>query len=398
MVEEISARLLVIDDNEDVGRFLSKMGNLCGYQADHVENIEDCESYLKQFNPDIITLDLQMPETDGVEFLRWLSSKECKSNILLISGMDNRTLSSSMDLGKHLGLNIIGTLQKPVQISEIKSILKRFIEKNKKIIFTENDLEDALKKEQFVVYYQPRISIDSQIKTVCGVEALVRWQNEDGSIISPGEFIPLAERTGQIREITWQVLDIAFKDLVEWEKQDLNLSVSLNIAQTMLDDYELPEKIYDTAVKYGVNTGCVILEITESAAMKDVFKSMDILTRLRIKGFQISLDDFGTGFSSLVHLYRLPFSEIKIDHTFVKDILQDKEAQTIVHACIDLAKNLGMSSCAEGVENEEVLNMLEGYGCNQQQGYLFSEAIPSDSLVHWLAGWNEATKNYNEQM
>ncbi len=402
-------QLLIIDDDPAIAAFLAEVARQCGFETSVAQCFSECETYFETYIPQLIILDLLMPEIDGVELLRWFAKRKIRAGILLISGMNIRVLNTALTLGKELRLNMYGTLQKPMRLDELEPILQnaaqqlRTLSKEPESVRqkttqqfaspTKDDLHAAIEQHELVNYYQPQITSDNKIS---GVEALVRWQRPGTGLVPPMEFIPLAERTGLIVPLTWVVLDSALVDLAGWDVQGLYLAVSINIAPVILDDLDLPEKILGHLKKYNIKPSRLKLEITESGIMQNAARVMDILSRLRLKGFDLSMDDFGTGYSSLVQLHRLPFSELKIDRSFVQDIEHSKEAQTIVRSSIDLARNLKLSTCAEGVETEQALRLLNNFGCTHAQGYYISKPLPAAEIPPWTEKWQRGHTKLNK--
>ena len=233
-----------------------------------------------------------------------------------------------------------------------------------------------------MVYYQPQIDIGTQL--VHGAEALVRWQHPQFGLLPPSLFIPLAEQSNLIGELTWQVLQTAVDDAVAWGKIRPGLTLSVNMSAMALKDLEMPEKILALAQSRNLDHAAIMLEVTETALMDELVKSLEILARLRMKNFHLSIDDFGTGFSSLVQLHRIPFSEIKIDNSFVMEMASDKEALAIVETIIILGHKLGKTIVAEGVETAEALAMLKDCDCDIAQGYHIARPMPGEAFLEWM--------------
>ncbi|HTT07660.1 MAG TPA: EAL domain-containing response regulator [Gammaproteobacteria bacterium] len=376
-------QLLVIDDDSQVADFMTEVACLSGYSVTTVQRRADCEAYLAVNTPQVIILDLQMPEMDGVEFLRWLAERQMTAAILLISGADARVRNAAVRLGQELRLKMLGTMQKPVRLAELEGLLQNV----RHDLPSSENLKAALEQRQFTVHYQPQIALDTQPGTLVGMEALVRWQRPGVGLVPPMEFIPLAERSGLIDALTEYVMEQALQAHAAWQAQGLALTVAVNVAPVLLDRLDLPDRFLGLVSRQGANPATLKLEITESGAMQNVAKTMDILTRLRLKNFALSMDDFGTGFSSLVQLYRMPFSELKIDKSFVQEIERNDEAKTIIRVCIDLARNLGLQVCAEGVESQAALQLLRGYGCTHAQGYYIGKPMPATEVPRWSTGW-----------
>jgi len=232
------------------------------------------------------------------------------------------------------------------------------------------------------MHYQP--TIDLNRKRVCGVEALIRWQHADQGLILPDKFIPEAEQTPLIEPLTlWVLNDVLRTCRNRFSKLD-DLRVSINLSARNLNDPELPDMIAGLLSHWGIEPGVLILEITESALMIDRRRAMDTLNRLHQMGLGVSIDDFGTGYSSLAYLSKLPVDELKIDRSFITQLENNPGNASIVESTIQLAHHLGMRVVAEGVETQAELDMLNAYGCDMVQGYLFSQPLVIDQFLDWL--------------
>lgn len=245
------------------------------------------------------------------------------------------------------------------------------------------ELKRALERDELQLYYQPKIELASN--RMIGVETLLRWPHADHGFVPPDEFIGLAERTRMIRPLTQWVLERAFATCANWHKTGRSMIFSINLSTKDLHDPELPDQIAGIAAKTGVQPEWIIFEITESSIMIDPLRVLIIVERLRGLGFKLSIDDFGTGYSSLAYLKKLPVSELKIDKSFVMDMLSSESDTVIVRATIDLAHNLGLKVTAEGIETTDSLDLLHKLRCDIGQGYLFSRPIPLDQLERFYS-------------
>ena len=245
------------------------------------------------------------------------------------------------------------------------------------------ELRRSIDGGDLVLWYQPKLDAGSE--RVNSVEVLVRWIHHKHGMIFPDEFISLAERTGMIKNLTLWVLEHALKETSEWRKQGLELNVAVNLSTRNLLDPEFPRVVEELLQAYDYPASALKLEITETSIMADPEFALQIVQRIADMGVTISIDDFGTGYSSLAYIKRLPVSELKIDRTFVKDMLHDENDAAIVHATIELAHNLGLKVVAEGVENREAMQNLQQQGCDTLQGYFFSKPLPDAEFRQWLA-------------
>ncbi|MCH8847248.1 MAG: EAL domain-containing protein, partial [Proteobacteria bacterium] len=258
----------------------------------------------------------------------------------------------------------------------------------KSIKVTEEELEKAITQNELVVHYQPQIHLSSG--KIVGLEALVRWQHPEHGLLLPDVFIPMAEQKKELIDLlTYSVLDNVLHNSTLKKIITSDLNVSINLSATMLHDLSLPDKVSKMLTEHDFDPDRLIVEITESGAMEDPALTMDILTRLRLKNIRLSIDDFGTGFSSLVQLYRMPFNEIKVDKSFVMKAMVDEEAATIVRTTIELGHGLGLEVVAEGIEGKETLDWLKELGCDIGQGYFISRPVDVDNLESWVKEYSK---------
>ena len=259
---------------------------------------------------------------------------------------------------------------------------QKFHSHNPKRLTLMGELRQAIENNDLILFYQPKIAVNS--RNIEGVEALVRWQHVEHGIISPDEFIPLAERTGLIDDLTYWVLRTGMHQLVSWHSLGLRIGMAVNISPSTLLNYDLPDVITGLMARYEIDPGFITLEITEGSLIKNPARALEILTRLNEMGIKISIDDFGTGYSSLAYLKKLPASEVKIDKSFVLDMLHDENDAVIVKTTIELAHNLGMKVTAEGVETGEIALQLKNLGCDNLQGYYFSRPCKEKDFIKWV--------------
>ena len=241
----------------------------------------------------------------------------------------------------------------------------------------------ALADGEFTLHYQPKV--DLQTRRIAGVEALVRWQHPELGLLSPDRFIPLIEQTSLIGPLTMNVLDLSLRQVVAWRRRGIVLQVAVNLSARNLLDPELPDRIGALLAEHGVPPEQLVVEVTESSAMADRDRSVRVLQSLRQMGLGVSIDDFGTGNASIEYLAHLPATELKIDRAFVTDILEQERDRAIVRSTIDLARNLGMTVVAEGIESEETMAYLAAAGCAMGQGFFFSRPLPPEQLTPQLA-------------
>ncbi|MFC1772542.1 EAL domain-containing protein [Pseudomonadota bacterium] len=336
----------------------------------------------------------------GDEFAIVLSDVT-QEQAMLISGKIGRCLSSEFEVANHkfnIGCSI-GIAMFPEHGLDSSVLLKcadlaMYVAKrhhlnhvvydaaespqSESVLSLDNSLRQAIEQDELLLHYQPKV--DLQTGTLIGVEALVRWQHDD-HLLYPDKFIPYAEKTGLIRNITRWVLKTALKQQSQWQSVGENMKMSVNLSFKDLGDHSLVSYISESLDRWQVNPECLMLEITETSVMEDPHQTLEILRQLDEMGLGISIDDFGTGYSSLVYLKKLPVDEIKIDRSFVTDLLSNSDSLVIVRSIIDLAHNLDMTVTAEGVETMEVWEKLSSLGCDVSQGYYSGPPMSSEDLV-----------------
>ncbi len=386
-------RILVLDDDAAVGQTIQWIAESLGFEAEFVTRPDEFLQRLDRMSPDIITIDLVMPELDGVEIMRLLAERKCRAKIVISSGMGTRVLDAAQRSASEHGLSIAGVISKPISKEALRLLVGEGSESNQpqsvetqsasrdEFEVTAPDLQNALDRHEFVLAYQPKIECRSG--ATAGFEALVRWKHPDRGIVMPDQFIPVAENAGLIDALTAQIFDQS----LEWFSQSFpqsNLKLSLNISAKSLVDIQMADNLSAVCHRFQIDTERIVLELTETSAMVDPILSLDLLTRLRMKGFQLSIDDFGTGFSSMIQLVRLPFSEIKVDKSFVMQAQHSSESRSVIKSIVELGHSLGLLVTAEGVENLKTLDYLNSLGCDLAQGYFIARPMPGEAARNWV--------------
>ena len=243
-------------------------------------------------------------------------------------------------------------------------------------------MEEAIKKQHIVPFFQPKV--DLHTREVIGVESLARWIHPEKGIVPPDQFIALSEKENLIHDLTFLMLDKSLKQCAQWLKSGKRLYVAVNMSPQVLTDLNFPDWLFAEIRKYELDPSQIIIEVTESSIFNELNDSLDILTRLRLKGFKLSIDDYGTGYSSMKQLKSVPFTELKIDQSFVEDADTDSDACIICKSTIELGHKLNMSVIAEGIETESVFNLLKESGCNEGQGYFIAKPMAAIDFDRWI--------------
>jgi EAL domain-containing protein (putative c-di-GMP-specific phosphodiesterase class I) len=379
-------RLLVVDDEPGIVDFITAAAHRFDYTVASAGTAAEFLTLVDSFRPSLIVMDLHLPDGDGVELLRMLVSRGFKAPILLMSGVDERVLAAAYELGVAQGLTMYGALGKPVLLPDLEQKLAAAVTADRAVDAA--DLKRGIAAGEITPYYQPKASLTERGWVIDGVEALARWQHPRLGLVMPDEFVPLAERSGAIAELTASMLAAALKQMREWNDDELRLTCSVNLPPTLVTDLSFPDRLAALLSQHSLDGSQLALEITETATMQNPTTTMDILTRLRVKRIGLSLDDFGTGYSSLTQLYQMPFNEMKIDKSLVVNVPHSREANTMVGSLIELGHNLGLKICAEGVENRAALDMLAILRCDRCQGYFISRAVPAHDIPSLVGHWN----------
>lgn len=381
-------RLLILDDEPTVAMTVARIAERHGFTVRLSESPREFFHDVARFAPSHIIIDLLMPGMDGVEVLRNLAAVGCHANIIMMSGMGAKVLESAQRAGLERGLRISGILPKPFKPAELRALLDADADRALLSRATEADgevslgeLEAALRTDQFVLHYQPKIHLATG--RVAGVEALVRWQHPTLGLLLPQRFLPLVEQAGSMDLLTYRVIETGLSWFAEAGRGN-ELTMAINISGGSLTDVIFTDVLSEQCALLKIDPARIILELTESTATRRSADTLDILTRVRLKGFKLSIDDYGTGYSSMSQLAQLPFSEIKIDKSFVAAMLNSGEAHKLVASTIGLGNALHLLTVAEGVENEQQLRALTELECEQAQGFHIARPMDGAAVREWL--------------
>ncbi len=344
---------------------------------------------------DIIICDLNMPEMDGAEFMRHAGDTDFNGGVILLSGEDKRMLETTMGLAKLHKLNVLGALNKPLVPEVLDQLVNKFEPASREMgqylppkSISEADLRNGIKgssENQLMLVYQPMIHVGSG--QIVAVETLARWWNEKRGVLGPGTFIPLAESSKLIDPLTNLIYKKAMMQASEWEEQGRKLKMAINFSVNSFSDPAFCSFLVETAANYGVNTQQIVLEITETQAMTIEVDCLEALIGMRLKGYSLSIDDFGTGNSSLTQLKNIPFTELKIDRSFVTGASKDLGSQAILESSVKLAKKLNMEIVAEGIETNEDWELVQELGVDYVQGFYWAKPMRNEELLEFLDSW-----------
>jgi len=400
-MEFADIKILLVDDDTFILKLLTKMLmnqgfkliTACDNGADALEKIDSPET-----RPDLILLDLNMPNMDGIEFVRYLVERHYQGSLVLVSGEDERMLKTAEKLVHAHQIPMLGYLHKPVTPDKLVEIIKKWTPSTEKSnvssakkIYDADALQKAITHKELVNYYQPKVAVKTG--EVIGVETLVRWQHPTDGLIFPDQFISTAEKHGLINDLTALVLSQALAQARIWHEHGFLIRVAINVSMDNLTSLNFQDLVVNLAIENGLSPQNIVLEVTESQLMSpDTRVPLEVLTRLRLKRFHLSIDDFGTGHSSMAQLRDIPFDELKIDQGFVHHAWADETLRAIYDASLSMAKQLGMDVVAEGVSDEQDWNFLRQTGCDYAQGNFISKPLLAENFIEWMTVWGNRVR------
>ena len=339
----------------------------------------------------IIVCDLDMPEMDGMEFIRHVGAMGAQVSVILSSALDRHLIASVETMTTAYGMNLLGAIEKPATPQKLRDLIARHGAAPARRSGTPaaripaEDVVAGLRAGQFEPFFQPKVELGSG--KVVGAEALARWRHPERGVVPPGLFIPALEEAGELDALTWVMLEKSAAVAASWLAAGQTLAVSVNLSLTSLSDATLADRITSAVRAQGLESRGMILEITETAAMTDVGRCLENLARLRVKGFGLSIDDYGTGYSSMQQLARIPFTELKLDQSFVTNCAMNAQHRAIIESSLDMARRLKLKTVAEGVETHADWTLLRELGCALGQGYFIAKPMAAGEFLGWAAQW-----------
>jgi len=389
------ASLLIVDDNivqrQQVVALCRELGVEMIYEAGSGTEALELLSLLV-LPPDVMFVDLEMPGMDGVELIEQLHARGLSIPLIVVSGREVVLINTVETMARNLGIPVVAGIRKPLQREALVAAFEGWDRSRAEpgvvdsdvplAAIPAQDLVAAIAGGAIRVVYQPKVDMTKGV--VCGVEALARWAHPTLGEIRPDRFIDLAERLGLIHALTMSVLGQAFGEAGRWNAAGLCLSIAVNLSPRLLEDPALVRELSTLLDAHGLEARQVVLEITESSVVDCMGVSLGVLARLRLKGFGLSIDDYGTGFSSMQQLARIPFSELKIDRAFVHGAAQRTNLRVILQSALDMSRQLGLVTVAEGIETLADWQLVRDSGCGVGQGFLVAPAMPAALVPEWV--------------
>lgn len=349
----------------------------------------------------LVLTDLDMPEMDGFELIRHLSERQLTQNLVVTSARDPRLLDIVESMGlDDASLQLLGTLIKPVRLDDLSAMLAR-IGKSRHAIAAGSpgeapiqfsDIEDAVEDQQFVPFFQPKVSMESGL--IAGVEALARWRHPEKGMLAPIHFISAIEGSPIMEAFTLSIVEQTLQNMITWRRLGLtSLTASVNLSADNLANRDFTERLTKLVAHYRIPPESLIWEVTETMLMNNVSESLANLARLGLKGFGLAMDDYGIGYSSIQQFSRCPFTELKIDRAFVNGAARRANRRVILESAIEMGHRLNVKTVAEGVENQEDWELLRTLGCDLVQGYLIARPMPAIEFPQWIKSNRQRLKS-----
>lgn len=403
MVDRSEVSVMVLDDEPFIlklmGRILVQLGFTQVVTCSSGQAALQWVDAQPAGNPNLILCDLNMPEMDGVEFLRKLVDHRYNGGLIFVSGEDERALQATEKLARAHDIRVLGTLPKPVEPQRLDQLVAQWSPhspcspREACKYYDADAVRTAIAGGELVNHFQPQVCLATG--KVVGVESLVRWRHPEDGMVYPDRFIGVAEENGLIDDLTRVVVAGAFAQARHWQDQGLTLRMAVNVSMDNLASLDFPDFVAGQAASSGVASRDVVLEVTESRLLQDLRAPLEILTRLRLKRFRLSIDDFGTGHSSMKQLRDMPFDELKIDGSFVHGAASrgGGTEMAIYDASLGLAKQLDMQTVAEGIEDRADWDMVRRSGCHLGQGYFIARPMPATDVPGWIASWRQRVQD-----
>jgi EAL domain-containing protein (putative c-di-GMP-specific phosphodiesterase class I)/AmiR/NasT family two-component response regulator len=370
-------------------RLLAGLGVERAYEAGHGREALDRLSLL-QDKPDVVLVDLDLPEMDGIELIGHIASRRLARAIVVLSALDPALLHTVQTMARASGLRVLGAIEKPLTLGKLQEVLAHFHSEPEEngyvapLEFDRDTLVEAIETEQIEPWFQAQVAIASG--HAVGVEALARWVRGD-QVLQPAQFLHQIEREGLIDALTESMLRKSCRWRARWAATGLDLRLSVNVSMLNLARVDTADRYQQIVQQAGVRTRDVVLEVTEGSVMGEAASALNVLARLRLKGFGLAIDDFGTGYSSLSQLSQIPFTELKIDQGFVTGAVRQQRKRAVVETSLELARKLDLGTVAEGVETVDDWQMLAELGCDYAQGFLIGPAVSGAAVVEQVRHW-----------
>lgn len=388
---------LVAEDNEFQRHWLTVMLTKLGAQlVTEAENGCIALDMLsdKSRRIDISFIDLNMPGMDGIELMRHLANRDYQGSIVLTSALGSALLFSVATMSKAYGIELLGTFEKPATPELLQEMISRYKPGERRTdkrvnalpAFTLEQILQGLRNGQFEPFFQPKVELATG--KVKAVEAFARWRHPQHGLVMPAAFLPALEAGGHLEELTWEITRYCIETCRAWHERGLMLSVSINLTAAALAEAGLTERILTLLDEQGIEPKYITFEINDLMAMTDSPVCLENLARMRMRGFGLSVDDYGTARSNMQQLLRIPFLDLQINRSFVAGAGTNEHMRLALSSSLDLARKLRRNSVAVGVETREDWDLLRDLGCTYAQGYYIARPMEREAVPEWVDEWS----------
>jgi EAL domain-containing protein (putative c-di-GMP-specific phosphodiesterase class I) len=367
--------------------------------ASQVTEVPDGHTALRcfqdSFTPtvNVAIIDLALPGMDGLELIRTLAAMKCRARLIVVGAQPSNLMFSVETMAQAYGFELLGVLTKPVSASRLGSLLDNYLPpalpagREKGPSFTFSEVGIGLQARQFEPFFQPKIELETgQVK---GLEAFARWRHPEHGVLGPASFIDALEQNNRIDFLDWSMIEKSVERCREFHDKGIPISISINLAPETLAHPAFMQQIAACVGRHRVMPDYITFEMPESSVLTTDPSFLERLVRLRMAGYGLAIDDYGTGRSNLQLLARIPFSELKIDRSFVDGASKKRALGTVLSSCLGLARSLDRMSVAVGVETKQDWDFLQGLGCTYAQGYHIASPMEADAFPGWLEDWRQ---------
>jgi EAL domain-containing protein (putative c-di-GMP-specific phosphodiesterase class I) len=377
--------MIILDSDSGSLAVLREVADRLGCEHVETDSAAGILQVLGVRHPTLAVLSVDRIDAKGVAALDALAHHESRPATLLIGSISARVLAGVKRAASSRGLTVIGVAPRPLDAISVEKLLSPHLTVSPPIHLQE--IEHAITEPQLKLLYQPKVAISSGTVKIQGVEALVRWQHPRRGLLEPAHFLGAIEQHGLMSQLTDFVMTEAVRQGAVWRGLGLALEVVVNLSTELVRDRAFPERLATLLEENDFPNQALTLDVTESGSVADRDLLLDVFARLRMLGVGLSLDNFGTGLSSLTEIYRTPFSEVKVDHSLIADAPREREARIVVQAIVNLAHTLQLAVCAEGVESSQMYEFVRSAGFDTAQGRFFSEPVDGSDIERIVHAW-----------
>lgn len=396
MAKAADLNFLIVEDDEFQRRWIGAVvANLGGRNIIEVGDGAAALAVLqdKSQRIDITFIDLSMPGMDGLELIRHIAKENHRTAAILVSALDTALLFSVDTMARAYGVETLGTIEKPATPENVQALIDAFVppqarrKTSESVGFSFGDLQQALKNKEFDPLFQPKVELATgQMK---GVEAFARWLSPEHGTVLPGAFIPVLEEHGEMEALAWIIIEKSLAAWHAWRAQGVTTSVSINLSPSVLARPGMANRVIDFLANQNVEPHYFIFEVTESATVTNLPYFLENLARLRMRGFGLSVDDYGMGQASMQELMRIPFTELKIDRSFVAGACQNQALELVLSSSLEICQRLNRHSVAVGVETQQDWEFLLQRNCTYAQGYYIARPMEAVAIPGWAREWSQ---------